>query len=180
MQSFERSIFQDPLEVDEDYQHGALLRGMVESLYDRLALADAYKLAGDMLVRHAMSEAEPYELVYPVLFNYRHGLELYLKILVESEKTHNFAHLTNQLESYVKHKYRQELPRWFIKRLRDFHEFDHKGTAFRYDDVKIRKIDSEYDSEYDELWIDFPYLLNVMEEIQIIFHRLIKASKNPT
>lgn len=71
-------LFQDPSEeMDETWQHGSLIGGM--ACRDLLEVARAYKLAADELLKQALSKYEPHELDYPVLFLYRHTVEVYLK-----------------------------------------------------------------------------------------------------
>ena len=68
-------IFQDPSdEMDETWQHDVLIGGM--ACGDLLQVARAYKLAADELVRQALSKYEPHELDYPILFLYRHTVEI--------------------------------------------------------------------------------------------------------
>lgn len=176
MQSIHQKIFQDvPLEIDETWRHGAVLGGMATQAYDRRSVADAYKLAGDVLIHQALSRSEAYELIYPILFNYRHCLELYMKILVQPQKTnHNFEYLVYELVEYVKKHYGIELPHWFKERILEFDEFDPRATTFRYDDVGIV---SKKTGDIGEFWIDLAYLLKVMDVIQRNFHRLIEGNK---
>jgi hypothetical protein len=57
-------------------------------------LAQAFKLTGDILVEQVISSKfKAYELIYPILFNYRHSLELYLKVFVykEGETIHSLG-----------------------------------------------------------------------------------------
>jgi hypothetical protein len=58
---------------------------MVE-IGDAFSIAESYKLAGDTLVDAALSNGETYELAYPVIYNYRHATELYLKATIASEE----------------------------------------------------------------------------------------------
>src|SRR5947209_19042235 len=77
-------IFQDiPDEINEDWNHGVVVGGMVSS---DLLIARAYKSAGDMLVKSALESREPHEVAYPIFFVYRHALELYLKLIVKPAK----------------------------------------------------------------------------------------------
>ena len=172
MQSVYKKRFQDvPNELDETWRDGALLGGMAEGGYDRLELAKSYKFAGDILVEKALSGAEPYELIYPILFNYRHSIELYLKIVVKSTNNHNIQRLVSELTEYTTARYNLELPQWFKDRILDFDEFDPRATAFRYDDIGIK---SKKSGDVGEFWVELPYLKKVMDTLQIIFQRLIQ------
>jgi hypothetical protein len=179
MQSTHNKIFQDvPNEIDETWRHGAILGGMAEGAYDHLAVADAYKLAGDTLVKQALSNSEAYELIYPIMFNYRHCLELYLKIIIKpTKRTHGLQSLVQELNEYTKVRYSTELPQWFKGRILDFDEFEPGATAFRYDDVGIA---SKNTGDIGEFWIDLHHLKTIMNVIQKCFHRLIRDSEGNT
>lgn len=70
-------IFQElPEDLDETWRHGSLVGGICDGAFDTFALADSYKLAGDTLVDAVPSSAEAYELVFPIIYNYRHATEL--------------------------------------------------------------------------------------------------------
>lgn len=85
-QSFDQSIFQDVSEnISEEWDWGVLVGGMAEE-HDAAAIARAYKIAGDILTSEALNDGEAYEIAYPILFMYRHALELYLKAVVQPQK----------------------------------------------------------------------------------------------
>ena len=73
-------IFQGlPDEITEDWNYGIIVGGMASS---DLLIARAYKSAGDMLIHQALQSREPYEAAYPIIFVYRHAIELHLKLIV--------------------------------------------------------------------------------------------------
>ncbi|WP_152054349.1 hypothetical protein [Tautonia marina] len=81
-------IFQEPSEeMDETWRHGALMGGM--ACRDLPQVARAYKLAADELLKQALSEYEPHELDYPVLFLYRHTVEVDLKAALDNPPEHH-------------------------------------------------------------------------------------------
>ena len=172
MQPVYKKIFQDmPNNLDETWRNGAILGGMTEGAYNRLELANSYKFAGDILIEKALSDAEPYELIYPILFNYRHAVELYLKTVIKSTKNHNIQSLVSELTKYTRTRYSLELPQWFKDRILDFDEFDPRATAFRYDDIGIK---SKTSGDIGEFWVDLPTLRKIMNTLQSIFQRLIQ------
>jgi hypothetical protein len=122
----QQQIFQEPPdEINETWRHGALLGGILSKVNTTLSVADAFKLAGDMLVDKVLSsDLEAYEIVYPVLYNYRHCLELYLKAVLRAERGHNLSKLTVKLEEYVQHQFKANLSPWFKKGILEFDEFD--------------------------------------------------------
>ena len=97
-------IFRDvPDEIDESWQHGALVGGMVDlAVKERGALAGSFKRAGDTLLAASFADDSAHELVYPVLFNYRHSIELYLKAIVEpNQRNHDLRGLIRQFQQAV-------------------------------------------------------------------------------
>ena len=172
------TIFQDPPDdLDETWQNGALLGGMVEDVYDCLAIADTFKLAGDCLVKSVPSKVEGYEVVYPILFNYRHSLELYLKAVVRpSKRTHNLQTLLQHFIEYIENNYNTEPPTYFKRWILEFDEFDKKSDAFRYHDVGI--VSSKTNGR-GEFWIDFVRLGEIMNYFQKCFHRIAKGWSAP-
>ncbi len=142
---FNTPLFQDiPSEIDETWKHGVLVGGMGPR--DKIDFARGYRLAGDVLVDHALKSGEPYELMYPIFYNYRHALELYLKVLVQSEeRDHNLSNLVCELTK----KYNAPLSPWSQKLVDQFHEMDKKSTTFRYGEDELPS---------DETWVNFDQL----------------------
>jgi len=139
-----------PEEIDETWQHGTLIGGMAGR--DLLQVARAYKTAADELAKLALSRYEPHELDYPVLFLYRHAIELYLKsMLTEKPQTHDLGRLIELLEGQFGNK----LVGWVRDRLRDFHHIDRMSDTFRYDELPSSS----------ELWIDFHHVQFVMDRL---------------
>jgi DNA-binding transcriptional MerR regulator len=144
-------LFQDPSdELDETWQHGSLIGGM--ACRDLTQVASAYKLAADELVKQALSKYEPHELDYPVLFLYRHTVELYLKAALENPpEHHDLSRLIQLLEAESGKKFAG----WVRDRLWDFHRIDNMAALFHYADPPAD----------GELWIDFHQLQTVIGKI---------------
>jgi len=126
-------LFQEPPEnLDESWRHGTVIGGMAE-IGDAFALAESYKFAGDVLVDAALSIDGTYELAYPVIYNYRHAAELYLKATIASEeKTHDLFRLLQGLKKLLKAEFYVTLPEWFENVILVFNDFDPDSTTFRY------------------------------------------------
>ena len=102
-------------------------------LGDTFALADSYKIAGDMLVDAALSNDETYGLICPVIYNYRHATELYLKATIDRiKKDHNLHWLLQEFKKFLKFEFDTTLPEWFEGVIFVLNDFDPKGTTFRY------------------------------------------------
>jgi hypothetical protein len=169
-----RSIFQDvPDEIDESWTAGFLIGGMAVSNIQTIALS--YKVAGDLLLQAALSSGTAYEFSYPILFNYRHCIELYLKTILQPQKTnHDLKKLLEDLENYCLQNYSQKLPTWFKTVVLEFDEFDSRSTSFRYEQV----ISSKSSGISNELWIDLHILQKVMDRLHKAFQWLIKNKIN--
>ncbi len=152
-------LFRDvPDEIDEMWGHGSLIGGMAARQLAQVARS--YKAAADELAGRALASQEPHELDYPVLFLYRHAIELYLKALLSDRpRTHNLGRLIDLLEG----QYGGKLDGWIADHLRDFHEIDRKSDMFRYADSPSG----------GELWVDFHQLRAVLDRLVEVFGRAL-------
>lgn len=155
-------IFQQvPEEIDESWQHGCVISGM--AFRDWHHLARSYKLAGDKLVDQVLSRNnEPQDFDYPILFLYRHSIELYLKtILNESNQSpsQKGGHDIDSLITLLEEQDGKSMFEWIRDRLLDFHRIDLKSDVFRYPE----EIDG------NERWIDFHQLRTVMNRLVEVF-----------
>ena len=123
-------LFQEPSEeMDETWTHGVLIGGMASRNLPQVART--YKLAADELLKQALASYEPHEFDYPILFLYRHTIELYLKAaLTKAPEQHDLSMLIQLLEEECGNK----LAGWIKARLRDFHKIDCMSAVFRYAD----------------------------------------------
>lgn len=162
-------LFQEPPEdLDETWRHGALVGGIVTGTFDRLTLADSYKRAGDILVDSALQTWEASELIYPVLYNYRHATELYLKAVLSPAKLdHDLKPLLDMLEQSLQSEFKSEVPAWFKGVVLDFVDFDPTSTTFRYGDSNVKW--------GDEHWVDLPHVKLRMGWVSTSFHKIWNA-----
>lgn len=163
-------VFREPPDnIETRAEYSVILNG--EFLRTPIEVARAYKTAGDALVEQATSNYYPHELDYPIFFNYRHALELYLKILTkfvftnneDKKNKHNLADLISNLEL----QYGAKLPDWMKARLHDFHKIDKGSTTFRY----AGSVPSDANDQY--IWIDLFQLKTVMDVLCKVFEELI-------
>lgn len=96
----------------------------------------------------------------PILFCFRHALELHLKALHPgaARRVHPLKDLADELHRRLKGRYRPEHVDWLCERIREFDRVDSRSTSFRYHDV------AEPNRE-PELWVDFHRFRVVMEAI---------------
>jgi hypothetical protein len=161
-------LFQEPPEdLDGTWRHGTVIGGMSE-IGDMFALAESYKLAGDMLVDAARAADEIYELIYPIIYNYRHATELYLKAVVTpSRETHDLSWLIQEFKKLLKSEFDSTLPQWFENVILAFNDFDPNSTTFRYGGFSS--------FSQGEVWVDLVHVKTLMgwlaRSFQNIRHR---------
>ncbi len=155
-------IFRDiPEDIDESYRSGAVFGGLAE-FGDRFFLADSYRRAGDLLVDAAIANEENYELICPIIFNYRHAAELYLKAITDnSKRTHKLDVLLQKFKTMLSTEFNTTLPNWFENIILAFNDFDPGGTTFRYGGI-LR----------DEVFIDLKHLKQAMEWFVLSIRRV--------
>ena len=72
-------------------------------------------------------------LAYPILYLYRHSIEVLLKsALGTAAKTHDLDTLCGEFRAFIKAEFDADLPNWIISRLKELSEIDPSSTAFRY------------------------------------------------
>jgi hypothetical protein len=154
-------ILQDPPEdLDETWRHGVFLNGGGVNQY--LELARSYRQSADALLDSALKSGEPRDWGYPVLFAYRHALELYLKIVGGTEEpTHSLEACVHRIEHRLGRRVGSPTREWII----EFDKIDPYGTTFRYADDKAGTL------AYAEYCVDFLQLRFAMGQVfQILDH----------
>jgi hypothetical protein len=126
-------IFQDiPHDIEERSSSAALLVAYSEEA-DLYFLAKSYKDAGDVLVESAIENGTAYELIYPVIYNYRHSIELYLKASISNHQIgHSLTTPLEELKQTLLREFNATIPEWFENAVIAFNEYDPKGVSFRY------------------------------------------------
>lgn len=148
-------ILQEPPEdLDETWRHGIFLNGGGVDEY--LELARSYKQSAEALLDSALKSGGPRDWGYPVLFAYRHSLELYLKVIGEiAEPTHSLKDCVRLVEKRHGQRIGSPIREWII----EFDNIDPRGTAFRYADDQAGTL------KYAEFWIDFVQLQFAMSRV---------------
>jgi hypothetical protein len=134
-------IFQDPPEaIDETWTHGALLGGMID--FSEQDLAESYFTAADALVGRVRKRRQyGRDLINPVLFLYRQGIELYLKAIVRpAKRNHDLAALLAAFRQHIRHRYTENLPGWLTGAVSELATYDPYADAFRYAESRSRRL----------------------------------------
>ncbi len=147
-------IQEPPDDLDETWRHGILLAG--GGRYEYLELARNYRHVAETMLRTALEKDEIEGWAYPVLFAYRHTLELYLKLIGEiDEITHSLARCVQLVEQRRKVKLSPPIREWILQ----LEQIDPAGTSFRYADVDAGS------SRYFEHWFDFRHFQFAMNRV---------------
>ncbi|MCI5103891.1 MAG: hypothetical protein MRY60_08950 [Algiphilus sp.] len=102
--------------------------------FERHELAEQYLTAANLLVESIRKQqVADYEIAYPVLFLYRHALEVLIKFLIGSESNHHrLDALADDLVRFARDKHGERVPSWIVGRLREIARIDPTSEAFRY------------------------------------------------
>lgn len=141
-------ILQEPPDdLDETWRHGIFLNGGGVDEY--LELARSYKQSAEVLLDSALKSGEPRDWGYPVLFAYRHTVELYLKIIGEIQSPiHSLEGCVRLVEKRHGQRIGSPIREWIV----ELDKIDPYGTAFRYADDQAATL------KYAEYWVDFVQL----------------------
>jgi len=179
MSEREQPLFREPDETLErpdawSEPKGFLIGGWGN--WPRRDLAQQYYDAATVLVEAIKSgDWEDYRLANPVLYLYRHFLELMLKdVLRDQSSEHNIDGLTERLEVFVYERHGLRLPPWMVERLHKLAEIDPGSTAFRYAEVRDKE-SKEFVPVPGEFHANLHQLQSVMKALRQILIRLDDA-----
>lgn len=148
-------LIQEPPDgLDESWSHGILLVG--GNRYQFLELARNYRRVAETMLETAIEKDEVHEWAYPVLFAYRHTLELYLKLIGEIDE---ITHSLKKCLELVERRHGQRIPESIRTWILELESIDPAGTAFRYSDA-----DSTLNQHYEQ-WFDFRHFQFAMKRI---------------
>ena len=138
-------LLQEPPEdLDETWRYGIFLNG--GGVDEFLELTRSYRESAAALLDSALNSGEPCYWGYPVLFAYRHALELYLKIIGDiQDPIHGLQKCIQRVESRHKQKIPFPIREWII----ELDKLDPRGTAFRYANDEAGTLRPA------EYWVDF-------------------------
>ncbi len=147
-----RPIFEDPPD-DMALRAGALIVNWNSNAgFAAPEVSTAFRVAAERLLDAAVATNETWEAAYPILFCYRHGLEVSLKSLVPgAPRQHGLADLWAALQPRLVGHYPAGQLAWLGDRIAEFEQLDPRSTAFRYADAVPA-------GRAPEVWVDFHYL----------------------
>lgn len=159
----EKYTIEDPIfGFDEDFEFGASKVLMLgdSNVYTHESMAQAYKAAADLLVQKALKSKETsWEIAAPILYLYRHSLELYLKWATQSTaKTHDLNRMIKDANKRARKHTGAALDPAVIQRMQELSDYDKQGFSFRYAEAKE-------DAQFLDTTIKLQHLRKVMDRI---------------
>jgi len=147
-----RPIFEEPPD-DMEQRAGALLVNWNGNAGVAAPdVSSAFRVAAERLLDAALANNETWEAAYPILFCYRHGLEVSLKSLVPgAPREHGLADIWAALQPRLAGQCPANQMAWLGDRIAEFERMDPCSTAFRYADAVPA-------GRAPELWVDFHHL----------------------
>ena len=118
---------------------------------------------------------EDYRLANPVLYLYRHSIELFLKAIMQgAARTHSLDSLAEEYQQFIKDEFDADVPEWIVGRMKELGTIDPNSTAFRYNVVydKATKADVPVDGEYH---VDLAHLQSAMLALNTVLVGVIAA-----
>ena len=136
-----RPLFEEPTEdIGRSDEWSEPLGFLFDPMFDQSkpVLSQQFLDAANLLVESVRRmDCEDYKLTFPVLFLYRHSIELVLKAaLGKKTNEHRLDVLSYQFSLLCKEQYGQSVPRWITDRLKEIAEIDPNSEAFRYAEIK--------------------------------------------
>jgi hypothetical protein len=155
-------IQEPPDDLDDTWRHGIFLVG--GGRYEYLELARNYRQVAESTLRTAIHKDEIEGWAYPILFAYRHTLELYLKLIGEIDVvTHSLRACVELVEKRRGERFPSPIRSWIL----ELDQVDPRGTAFRYPEE-----DCALNHHYEE-WFDFQHFHFAMKQVFDILDRAI-------
>jgi hypothetical protein len=127
-------IFLEPNDFNVAIIGESILINSLADYSDKILLAKSYKRSADELIKLAIDSNERADFLCPVIFCYRHSIELFIKsIIIGKEiRSHNLKKLYTIFEKLISEKFNQQVPDWFKNTILAINDFDPESTTFRY------------------------------------------------
>jgi hypothetical protein len=174
LEAMKRPLFEEPSPACErpDPFHGPkgfMLGGMCWPTDPYKDTAQQYFDAANVLIsKIERNEFEDYRLSNPILYLYRHWLELMVKAIVGRVREHNLERLAERLDSYLQDQ-GVTLPKWVVARFKEVAAMDDDSTVFRYAERYIP----------DEVYVSLPHLKRAMGMLNIVLLALVETGELP-
>ena len=163
----ESPILQEPPEdLNETWRHGFLWVGGHGQ--ERFELARNYRYVAEKMLDQALQNNEARYWLCPVLFAYRHTLELYLKTIGNINKRsmrrpHSLTECVTLVEKLHVEKFHPRAKGW----IEEMDKIDpHPGTTFRYEGDQGQQ-------DYAEYWVDLRQFKFAMGQVFEMIDRAI-------
>jgi hypothetical protein len=164
-----RPLFQEPSDdiMREDPRTGPkgfMFGGMSQATI--ASLAEEYFEAANLIIDAIKrNELEDYKLANAALFLYRHSFELILKAALDNPKQiHDLGKLADSFVHMVKERYRQDVPVWITRRMKELASIDPGSLAFRYG-IYLDPLDKQNSRLNGEVYIDLHHLHSAMKAL---------------
>jgi hypothetical protein len=175
-----RPLFEEPtpeIEREDPFsgKQGFMIGGM--ALPTNEEMGQQYFEAANLLVESIKrGDWEDYRLPNPVLFLYRHSIEMMLKGIMQSApKTHDLAKLADGFEAFIKQKCGRMVPSWITARLKEIAAIDPTSTAFRYSQYYCKKT-KQYVFVDGEIYISLTHLQEAMKVLTAALNAVFEAA----
>jgi len=123
-------------------------------------------------------ELEDYRLVNPVLYLYRHWMELALKGLIGSgAHEHDLGQLAANFEAITRKRFGQVVPRWITLRFKEMAAIDPNSTAFRYAEVRDKQL-KRYVPVDGEIYVSLNHIQEAMAALNAVFNSLVDGAES--
>ena len=132
-----RPLFEEPTAAIERPNQwseplGFLVGGGANQQYQHLG-QQYYNAAEHLVEGIKHQDVADYEVANPVLYLYRHSIELFLKAIMQgAAKTHSLDTLADEYRDFIKDEFGSDCPKWIITRMKELGAIDPNSTAFRY------------------------------------------------
>lgn len=131
--------------------------------------AQQYFDAANLLISEIESNRfEDYRLANPIMYLYRHWLELMVKEIVGPVREHNLARLADKLDSFLRAR-EVALPDWVTTRFKEIAAIDPDSTVFRYAEKYIP----------GEIYVNLRHLKRAMAVLNVMLLSLAESGEPP-
>jgi hypothetical protein len=161
-ESMTRPLFEEPSadcerEDEWSYPKGFMFGGWSLPSGTTWEMAEQYFDAANVLVDSIeRNEIEDYKLGTPILYLYRHWLELAVKSIIGPVYGHDLEKLSLELTRFLLQR-GVEVPAWVTARLVEIGKIDRSSTAFRYAEG----------TSPGETYVNVPHLRDAMRMLQL-------------